>query len=167
MAAPILAGAQIGLQLLQSFGQARALEAQGRYQKTISEINARNAERQAADALKRGATDVNVFRKKVKQIVGTQRTSFAAQGVDVGYGSAQAIQDETYELAAEQVETIQNNAFLEAMGFKQQAFNATQAGFLASEGAKNEAMGTLLTGGIKTLGMGVDNFGGAGLKKGV
>ena len=39
------AGAGIaGLQLFQAYGQAQAMEAMGDYQKSTSEINARNAE---------------------------------------------------------------------------------------------------------------------------
>lgn len=154
------AGAGIaGLQLFQAYGQAQALAAMGDYQKSMSEINARNAELQAKDAIKRGDEAASEYSKKVNQTVGSQRTAYASQGVDIGYGSAKEIQKETYEIGARDAMTIKNNAFLEAMGYKSQAAEMNRAGRMAQMGSKSEAASTLLAGGINAAQTMYSNYG--------
>ena len=154
------AGAGIaGLQLFQAYGQAQSMEAMGDYQKSMSEINARNAELQAKDAISRGDSAAEEYAKKVNQTVGAQRTAFASQGVDIGYGSAKDIQRETYEIGARDTMTIKNNAFLEAMGYKSQAAEMSRAGRMAQMGARSEAASTLLAGGMNASSTLYSNYG--------
>lgn len=153
------AGAGIAvLQLGQAYGQAQSMEAMGKYQKAMSEINARNAEIQAQDAIKRGDEAASEYSKKVNQTVGAQRTAYASQGVDIGYGSAKEIQQETYEIGARDAQTIRNNAFLEAMGYRAQAQEISRSGRMAESSAKSEAGATLLAGGIKAAGTIQENY---------
>lgn len=154
------AGAGIaGLQLFQAYGQSQSMEAMGDYQKAMSEINARNAELQAKDAIKRGESAAEEYAKKVNQTVGTQRVAFAGQGVDIGYGSAKEIQRETFEIGARDIMTIKNNAFLEAMGYKSQAAEMSRAGRMAYMGSRSESASTLLAGGINAANTMYSNYG--------
>ena len=157
-------GVMAGLGLFQAYGQATGAKAMGDYQNTMSKINSRNAEIAADDAIERGKESVNNYRKKVNQVVGSQRAGYASGGIDVGYGSAQAVQDETREIGQADVATIKNNAFLEAMGYKAQAQESSRRGRLAQQAGQNEYANTLLTGGMKAAGYLYDNYGGVGTK---
>lgn len=152
-------GIMAGLGLYQAYGQAEGARAMGEYQNTMAEINSRNSEMQADGAIKRGKEAADNYKKKVNSLVGTQRVSYAAGGVDVGYGSAQEIQDETREIGARDIATIKNNAFLEAMGYKAESQNALRRGRIAQLGAKNESTNTLLTGGLSAARQLNDNYG--------
>lgn len=143
------AAAMAGMQLFQAYGQAQSMEAMGEYQNTMSRINARNAELQAESAQKKGLEDSYNYQKKVSQVVGAQKVAYAAQGVDIGYGSAKEVQAQTVEQGKADVMTIKNNAFLEAMGYRSQAQEASRAGRMAQLGAQTEAASTLIGGGIK------------------
>lgn len=138
-----------GLGLYQAYGQATSLKAMGDYQNTMAKINAKNAEYKAQDALERGDNQVTEYRKKISKLIGSQKVAAAGSGVEVGYGSAQQIVDETREIAARDVATIKNNSFLEAMGYKTEAQEATRRGRMNMMAANNEATNTLLTGGLK------------------
>ena len=141
MAAMVAMG---GLQLAQGIGQANALNAQGEYQKAMSEINARNAEIMARKRLEKGEEEAKLYGQKLNQTVGTQRVSYAAQGVDIDDGSAAEIQKQTFEIGADDIEQLRNNAFLEAMGYKSQAQDIRRQGDMALVGARTAASQTIL-----------------------
>ncbi len=158
------AGAMMGISLAQAYGQSESMRAQGDYQNTMSQINSRESERMSERALKKGNKESQGYLNKVKQMIGTQKTAYAAGGVEVGYGSAKKIQDETYEIGQEDARTIQNNAFLEAMGYRNQAFNQSQQGRIAQISSNQEAGSTLITGGLRAASIYQDNFGGSGVR---
>jgi len=143
----------MGLSLLGGISQASALEAQGNYQDTIAKINAGFAERNAADAIKRGEKEANQHKQKVGEIVSEQRAGFAAQNIDVGSGSAADVQLGTDLQGIEDAKTIRNNAIREALGYKMQAFDSRNQGSIAKISARGAANSTLLTGGIQALSM--------------
>ena len=151
--------AMAGLALYQGWTQAEGAKAMGQYQNEMAKINSANAEMQADGAIKRGKEAAENYKKKVNSLVGTQKVGYAAGGVDVGYGSAQEIQDETREIGARDIATIKNNAFLEAMGYKAESQNALRRGRIAQLGAKNESANTLLTGGLSAARQLNDNYG--------
>ena len=153
-----------GTMALQAYGQAQAMEAQGDYQNTMSQINARNAERMGKKAIERGNKSAADFRSKVNQMIGTQKTAYAASGVDIGYGSAKQVQEQTRTLGYDDAITIENNAFLESMGFEQDAFNKKQAGKMGQAALNNQAQQTLISGGLRIAEMAYSNKGGSGLK---
>jgi hypothetical protein len=152
-------GAMAGLGLYQAYGQAMTLNAMGEYQKSMSKINAKNAEYKAQDALERGDNQVTEYRKKINKLIGSQRVAAAGSGVEVGYGSNQQIVDETREIAARDVATIKNNSFLEAMGYRAEASEALRRGRMNQMASRNEAVNTLITGGLKAAETLNDNYG--------
>ena len=144
-----LASAMGGLSTLAgSYAQSQAMAAQGTYQKSLSEINAQIAETRAQDAIKRGETEANQQRQKTGAIAGAQRVGFAAQGVDIGSGTAQEVQRQTHEQGALDALTIKNNAYREAFGYKVDAINQRSQGQFDAMSAKYNAQATLLTGGM-------------------
>lgn len=153
------ATAAIGVMSMASaYSSSEATRAQGSYQKTMANINARNLDRAADDALVRGENDAKNYRKKVKQVVGSQRANFAAQGIDVSSGSALDIQTETREMGYMDALTIKNNAYREAMGFKQQAITQRFDGANAKWAANQSADMTLVAGGMQAASYGVQRM---------
>lgn len=133
--------------------QANAVLAQGEYSQRVSEFNAREAETAAADAIARGGRAGAEYTRQTRQTLGSQRAALAAQGIDVNTGSAAAVQEDTAKLSALDILQIQNNAALEAHGYKVQALESRLQGEMALSGAKQESSalrrasyGTLLTG---------------------
>lgn len=151
-----------------SRANAAIAESNARTQARIAQVNAKFAEMQARDAFKRGQEGEAISRMKVKKTIGAQRAAMAAQGIRVDEGSAQDIQQETQEIGALDVMTIRNNAMREAFGYETQARAETMKGqFATTQGAmqaaglrmqgdwaytagRNQALETLLTGGMRT-----------------
>lgn len=159
------AGGLAGLSVAQAYGQSVAIEARGEYQNTMSQINARNAERMGRDAVARGNKAAGVQRSKVNQLIGAQKSAYAASGVEVGYGTAAKVQEQTRDIGYDDAITIENNAFLESLGYQQAAFNSSQAGEMERSAASFKAGSTLLGGGLKAADKLYENYGGSGLKK--
>jgi hypothetical protein len=113
--------------------QARASEDAGQAQQRaadanagVEDFNAQVAELQAADAEQRGALDAARFARQVRGLIGTQRASFAASGVDVGFGSAVDVQADAAYLGKEDEATIRLNAQREAFGYRVAAIDSRQ-----------------------------------------
>lgn len=137
---------------LNAYAQGSAASAQGAYQQQQHEANARLADLNAADSIRRGETVASDYSKKASQVLGAQKTAYAGQGVDVNSGSAAAVQSETMDVAERDVETIKSNAWREAWGFKTQAATSRAQGAFARQ-AGDFTMGTsLLTGGLQAAG---------------
>ncbi len=139
---------------------ARSYEAQGRGARELANTEAGFLDEQADDALARGREEEGRYRSDVSRLKGSQRARLAAQGIDIGSGSAAALQTETAILGEVDSLTIRNNARREAYGFKTQADlvrkgGANQAAGYANEAksARNASIGTLLTGGAQIVGM--------------
>lgn len=141
-----------------AYAQANAAREEGRWRETMSNINARMAEMKARDVYRRSNSEIVEYGKKIKQLVGTQRTSFAGQNVVIGEGSARAIQEQTYEMGAEDIETIRNNAWRTAFGFKQQAITDRLMGEAYSSAANFQANNTLITGSLSAIGDAIPAF---------
>lgn len=128
--------------------QAGAIKDQGKYEKQQADFNARMLDMQAEDALKRGDKVANSVRTRGEQVRGTQRASFAGQGVDVGFGSALDLQDETVHLSNLDVLEAKNNAWRESFGYHVQAENTRLQGRHALASARANAKMTILSAGM-------------------
>lgn len=137
-----------GLQFLSALDESQNQKAMGDYQNEQYQQNAKNAERDAKLAEKRGEEQAINQGKQVNQVIGQQKVGYAASGVDVSTGSAAAVTAETYKIGFEDMTTIKNNAYLEAMGYRQQAANYSTAGAQAVKGAQNAANASILRGGL-------------------
>lgn len=133
--------------------QASAASAQGQYQKTVFDANARMADLQGKDAIQRGQIAEQRQRLATRQEIGSTRAALAGQGVDVGTGSAADVQASEAAIGEIDALTIKNNAALENWGYKVEALNASQQGRLAAfsgdqaaAGYRAEGLSTLLTG---------------------
>lgn len=127
---------------------------QGKYLDKVSKVNAGVSEQAAKDALARGTIEADDMRRQTDRTIGTQRTAFAANGIDVNTGSAGQIQNDTAALGELDALTILNNAAREAYGYKVQAIDQRQQGKLAKYQGKMEAFGSILGGAEKVYMLG-------------
>jgi hypothetical protein len=108
----------------------------------LSDFNAAVADIQAKDAVERGIDEASRFRQGVRTLVGSQRAGLAAQGVDVGFGSAADVQADAAFLGELDALTIETNAKREAWGFTVEAADARKrAEIQRREGVMLEAAG--------------------------
>ena len=96
-----------------------ATSAIGAYQqaKVAGEVAARNAkiaDMQAEDALRRGENEAAALRRQVAATKSAQRVALAARGLDLTYGTAADLQDQTDFFGEVDVATVRTNARKEA-----------------------------------------------------
>lgn len=142
----IMMGASAISNLGNSIAQANAYRAQAEVQKAIFEMNTRLSDFQSKDALQRGERTVEKHRINTKQLIGAQRVSLAAQGIDTESGSALQIVDNTRHLSEIDAMTISNNAWRESWGYKLESLSASFQGKMVSIAGENNARNTILTG---------------------
>ena len=132
-----------------AYVSAQATRAQGEYQKKMSDLNARTAEGQAEDAIKRGNIAALEKTQETRRAIGAQRAALAAGGVDVNSDIGLNLQAETEAIGASDAQKIRANAWREAWGYKADAVTTRGAGEMANYAAQNTARSTLITGGIE------------------
>lgn len=123
-----------GMSAMGQMNQQAAMGAQANYQSQIArrnaeimEANAKTADWQKADALKRGQVAENQQRLKTAQQIGTQTAQLAGQGTDLA-GSPLDILGDTAQAGEFDALTIRNNAAREAWGYDVKAWNARAGG---------------------------------------
>lgn len=118
-----------------SQGAKTAYGAQGQ----VAENNAQIARWQAEDAIRRGDREASRSRMKTNQTKGTQRAQLAANGVDLGVGSALQMLTDTDYFGAVDVDTIKDNAGKEAWAIRAQASNYSNEAALMRSRADAES----------------------------
>ena len=151
------AGAGIA-QLGTSVVEAGAAKTAGRIQAQQLEFNAKLAELNAQDAMRRGEKEAKKIRKQTKQVVGAQRAALAAQGIDVDVDTGADIQESAEVIGRLDEETVRTNARKEAFGLKVAAEDLRGQAGLTRFAAKSKARTSLLTGGIGALGFGAQAY---------
>lgn len=127
-----------------------ATSALGAYQQAqvagdVAARNAKMADQQAEDALRRGEREAADLQRRIASTKSSQRVSLAAKGLDLTYGTAADLQDQTDFFGASDVATTRMNARKEAFARRGQSANF-QAEALSSRPWMT-AGGTLLAGG--------------------
>jgi hypothetical protein len=119
----LLQGAGAGASAYGAYSSSQASKAAYNAQAQIAENNAQLAEWQAEDATARGSVAASDQGLKTNQLKGTQRARMAANGVDLGVGSAQQILTDTDYFGAIDRARIVDNAAREAWGYRSQGTN--------------------------------------------
>lgn len=140
------------------YAQGQALRAQADYESTMANINARNAELEADDALKRGEMAAQEARKKSKQLQGAQRAAAAASGISADTGSVAELRAEADLFGKIDADQIRNNAWREAFGLKAQAAEVKGRAKFNSQTARIQARQSLLTGGMNAVAYGAQGY---------
>lgn len=165
MAIPLLALA--GLQAVGSIStsimQASAIKSEASFLASQYERNAQLAEFQAKESIKEGETAAQQRAQQVKKLIGRQRATAAAQGIEVNADSALDLQAEAAGFGALDIVTIRNNAWKQAWGYRVDSANNMSQARLTLVAGKYGARQTLLTGGMQAA---LDIAGGMAKSKG-
>ena len=122
---------------------------QGQASQKIANNNATMAEYAAADAVARGEKDAIEVQRKGAAMKSAQRVGMAAKGLDIGYGTAADLQDQTEFFTQSDVATTRTNARKEGWRGSAQAQDFRSQGAFASYNGNMQAAGTLLSGASK------------------
>ena len=96
---------------------------QSQMAKATATHNAQMSEIQAQDAQRRGEKEAQDMQRKAAAFKSSQRVSLAAKGLDLGYGTAADLQDQTDFFSQTDVATTRNNAAKEAFARRSQSAN--------------------------------------------
>lgn len=110
-------------QVASGFQQAQMIRENADLQNRVNDFNAAFAELDAYQAERQGFTDVSRYQTVVDKTLSDQRSAYAAQGVDVNYGTAAEVQAETRLTGILNMFDLQRQAREKAMGFKTEAIN--------------------------------------------
>jgi len=130
-----LQGFGAGFQAMGAYSQAKGQKAALNAQSQIEANNATLGEWQAEDAVSRGETAAAQVQQRGAQVKGAQRAAMAANGVDLGFGSAQQVLTDTDYLTAIDATQVQTNAAREAWGYRMSSRQATDRSKAAAGGA--------------------------------
>lgn len=125
---------------------AKATYDQGQVAKQVGRNNATMAEYAAQDAQRRGEEEAAAVQRRGASIKSAQRVSLAAKGLDLGYGTAADLQDQTDFFTQSDVATTRTNANRESWNLRAQGQQALALGKAEARNANLQAAGTLLSG---------------------
>lgn len=145
MAFPVLF-ALAAFQAASSAKQAEELRNAADLQNELNKINAKYLDYDAIQAEIFGLTESANYEKEIGRVIGEQRVGYAAQNVDVSYGTAAEVQAETKMVGALNILDIQSQARMRAQGIRQQAQNVRQGGNLQRDQAYVNAEATQTAG---------------------
>jgi hypothetical protein len=141
-----MAAIPVAISLVGGMMGAQNAQQQGAFQSAMAEQNAGYKEAAAQDAIKRGDVQADQYRRQVGQMIGSQRSGFAANGIDVNSGTAAEVQDDTAAFGEFDALTIANNAAREAWGYRVGAENDRMNAKMTQSNAKSAATGSILGG---------------------
>lgn len=127
------------------YQQAESQKDIAQYQADVANKNAELDDLRASQVATIGAIQEDQHRAKVRQMAGTQRANFAANGIDLGSGVVEEIIDQTYTFGETDALTIRFNAMNEAWGYRTQATNSRNDARFAKYRGNTEARNTYLT----------------------
>ncbi len=130
--------------------QADAQKQAANYNSQVAANNAKIALQQRSSSLQQGDVAAQQSQMHQAQVLGAQRASLAANGVDLTQGSAQDLLSSTKFLGAQDVNTIQSNAARTAWGYDVQGMNDSANSQLLKWQADNTnpaAIGAMAAGG--------------------
>lgn len=114
-------GAGAGMSALGAYNSAKAQKATLGYEAAVADNNAKIAEYQSKLAIEQGQIAEQNQRLKTANLYGDQRAALAANGVDLGTGSATEILATTKYMGERDALTVRDNAAREAWAFELQA----------------------------------------------
>lgn len=129
-----------------------AQKEEGKANAAIAENNSRLAADQAKDAQAMGDRESEQQMWRTRAMLGTQRASIAANGIDSQIGTPAEILGETAMFGEIDQQTIRNNAARQAWGFNAQSLDYRNKGKLTKWSSGQQANATLLSSLASTAG---------------
>lgn len=145
-AIPYIYGTQALLSIWSGFQQARLIEQQARIQHDISEFNAEQKEIEAFQTLQWGYEQGAQYQQVIDNMISDQRVAYASQDVDVSFGTAKAIQEETAQIGELNVMDIHRQAADRAKGIRAEARNIRMGGDFAMSQAQVDQFASIIGG---------------------
>lgn len=108
-ALPVLMAVSTAVSAYGAYTQAKAQKQAAEYEGDVAEQNAKLQERNAQDVEARGLEEQDRYRRRLAQMMGSQRVQLAGTGVDIGGGSALDLMADTAGEGARDVFTIGQN----------------------------------------------------------
>ena len=141
-------------QIVSGLQGAESIRANAELQKEIAELNAQYAEIDAWEAKLNGEEQVARYDNVIKQTISSQRVALAAQDVDVDFGTAKELQQESKLNGMLNQMDIREQAHAQVLGYKTQArqyrlqgaMGQMQAGYDASATQNAAIIGAATTG---------------------
>lgn len=119
---------------------------QGQAAKQVGRNNAQMAEVAAQDAQRRGEEEAMAVQRKGAALKSAQRVSLASRGLDLQYGTAADLQDQTDFFTQSDVATTRTNARRDAWSARARGQGELQRGRADATNAMMQAGGSLLGG---------------------
>lgn len=152
------AAAMAGYQIISSMQQAEMLRQNAEISKEINEMNAQYAEMDAWNAEKDGMAQEARYQTTIDQNAGAQKVALAAQDVDINFGTAKELQNESKLAGFLNQLDIRNQAHAQALGFKNQARNLRLTGQAESASANLQANAVQNAGVMRGLETGINAY---------
>lgn len=133
-------------QIWSGLQQAESIRESAKLTKEISEMNAKYAEIDAYEAEKSGYGDTARYQTTIDNTIADQRTGYAAQNVDVNFGTAAEVQADTKLTGFLNQLDIQKQARAKALGYKREARQIRLQGSMGNIQARSNASATVTTG---------------------
>lgn len=160
--------AMAGFQIASGLHQAETIRMNARIQDQINEMNARYAELDAYNVEIAGESEIAAYQPMISQTIGEQRVNMAAQDIDVTFGTAADIQEETRLTGYMNTLKMRQAARAKAMGLKMEASNMRLGGQMSRLQSETAARGAIASGIISAAGTGLNAYsrygGGSGAK---
>lgn len=138
-----------GVQLVNGYNQAENIRESGRLQQSIAEMNAGFQELDAWNAMADGYTRAARYDAVAEQTLANQSVAYAAQNVDINYGSAAQVRRDSKIAATSNVLQLRRSGAAQALGLKLSAISTRMQGSSAYAQASSNAAATVSEGILK------------------
>jgi hypothetical protein len=122
------------------------------YEGELARRNAAMEVERARDSNERGRLEARAFFRDVGQIKGQQAASMAANGIDVGFGSAARTQQDTEMLAREDATSLYSNVHERTRGFDINAANFRAEAAAARQRGRSAIVNSVFQAGSSLMG---------------
>ena len=159
MALPLVALAGVAaLQFSQGLFAAENTKKAAELNQQIAEMNAEFAELDAYDTELEGYSQQAQYQTQVDQTLSDQKTIAAATDIDISYGSAAELVEESRFIANLNKMEIQQQARDAALGFKREARNYRLGGSLNRSSSELQASSQQMSGTVSAIRTGITGY---------
>lgn len=159
MSAPLFAaGALAGLQIWSGLQEAEMIRRNARIQAQIDEMNAKYAELDAYKTEVAGESEIAAYQPVIDQTIGEQKTAFAAQDVDINFGTAADLINETKLTGFLNQLKLRQEARARAMGFRAEARQTRLGSQMRSSQADMSAASATTSGYVSAAATGLSAY---------
>lgn len=142
--------------------QGKQAKATYEYQAKVAKKNAEIAQQNAGQERQSGIEEARLQRIKTLQTIGVQQTAMAANGIDIGSGTALDTIEDTAQMGELDALTTEYNSERNALNYEQQANNFLNQSNLDKMSAKNVSSASKINAistGLNGIGSGLGSLG--------